>query len=170
VLSGALERSLTLAASMDARGYGRTTPGAHRVEAKARATILGGLLLLAAGGGLALAARNVAAIATATAGATVVALGLRTLSKSVTRTRMRAEPSTPWDRALIVVSIAIAAAAIALRGAPEAHWYAYPQLQWPSAHPMLIAIAAALAAPVPLGAVRAARLRYASKRSEAAPA
>ncbi len=49
VLEGALDRSLQLAASMDARGYGRRSPLARRARRLATATTAGGLLLALAG-------------------------------------------------------------------------------------------------------------------------
>ncbi|HET7173704.1 MAG TPA: energy-coupling factor transporter transmembrane component T [Nocardioidaceae bacterium] len=44
VLEGALNRSVTLAAAMDARGYGRTAVSSRRVRAASSTLVLGGLL------------------------------------------------------------------------------------------------------------------------------
>jgi energy-coupling factor transport system permease protein len=163
VLAGALERSISLAESMESRGYGRTTPGAHAVEARARVWLLGGLLGLAVGGGLALGGRGTGGIALSIAALAATAIGLRSLSRTVPRTAVRPERSTPWDRGLVLASAAIAAAALFLRRNADAHWYPYPAVHLPGIHPALIAVAAALVVPVPLAAARRAALRRASR-------
>lgn len=163
VLSGALERSLTLAASMETRGYGRAMPGAHRREGRARVAVLTGLLVMAVGGGLVLASLVAAGAGVAAAGAAIVGVALRALSGTVARTRLRHEPETWWDRALAGISVAIFAGAIAARAASAATWYAYPVVRLPAVDPRTLALAVALAAPVPLAALRSWRLRRASR-------
>lgn len=164
VLAGALERSLTLAASMEARGFGRTGGTKQRRETLARAGVLAGLAALCAGGGFALAGRTIAGTGAAVAGAIAIGAGLRALSGAVARTRLRAERLDAWDSALIASSAGIAVLTIAARSLDAAHWYPYPAVHLPAADLRLIMLAASLALPAAIAPLRALALRAAESR------
>jgi len=166
VLAGTLERSLSLAESMESRGYGRTVPGAHAREHRARVFVLGGLTMLAIGGGSALGGYAGAGLAVSSVGIATIAVALRGLSRTVARTRMRPERTTAWDRALVGISAAIVIAALVLRRTAAAHWYPYPVVSVPALHPGLIALAAALILPLPLASFRRRALQRASVKAE----
>ncbi|MEE1928554.1 CbiQ family ECF transporter T component [Streptomyces sp. TRM 70351] len=110
VLEGALERSVALAAAMDARGYGRTAPVPRRVRHATAVCTLGGLLgvcvgtygLLASGG---------AAFGLPVLGAGLAAslAGLRLGGRRAVRTRYR--PDRWGPRAWLVAGSGAAAAA-----------------------------------------------------------
>lgn len=109
VLEGALERSVALAASMDARGYGRTDPDDSRGRAARGAPILG---LLALGIGTYAVADNGTSsgvgLALLTVGGVLVIGGLVVGGRRSVRSRYRPDPwGTPeW--------IAVGSAALAL--------------------------------------------------------
>ncbi len=167
VLSSGLERSVTLAESMDVRGYGRRVEGAHRIEAWARTATLGGALLAAIGGALVLFDRGPGPMGGSVFAVGVLSMvgGLAALSRTVPRTRMRRERWGPWDWALAVVAVAAATGAVALRAlAPgAARYYPYPAVYWPRFHLGGVAIVGALAAPALIGVVRRAHLVRAEK-------
>lgn len=111
VLEGALERSVALAAAMDARGYGRTAqvpPGVRRTTA---ALTLGGLLGVCAGTyGLLTAEGAVYGLPVLLAGLTAALAGLKLGGRRSLRTRYRPDR---WDvRAWLVVASGVATAAL----------------------------------------------------------
>ncbi|MFA5889730.1 MAG: energy-coupling factor transporter transmembrane component T [Actinomycetota bacterium] len=169
VLANALERSLTLAASMESRGYGRAQRIPDRVEAAARSAALVSLCAVTAGGALVLFGRTLPGAALAVLGGAGLAGALRALARSVQRTRFRPDPADVWDRVLIGGSFALMAFTVAASKLGGAHWYAYPSVSWPALDARLIALAAALVLPVGLASARTARMRRASE-SHAAPA
>jgi energy-coupling factor transport system permease protein len=174
VLSSGLERSVTLAESMDVRGYGRRTEGFARVEAWARAATLAGSLALAGGGALYLFDRGptAAIVSIIAVGAVALAAGLATLSRTIPRSRMRRERWVAWDWTLAGGALAAAAAAMTLRAiAPDAtRYYPYPKVFWPPLHAGVVMIAATIALPALVGAVRGLRLGRAEKRHPQQPA
>ena len=103
VVTGAIERSFELAASMESRGYGAGTP-----------------------------------------------------------TRRAADRTSALDRVLIAASVTTAAAAVAVRGAPGATWYAYPVVSLPAVDLRALVVAAAVGAPVALAAFARRRIVRAS--------
>ena len=155
VIADGLERSLTLAASMESRGYGRAR--SEGTDARARLWVLAGMCALTAGGGFALFGRR-SGIPVAVAGAIAIGLGLHRMSRAVERTRFRPDPLVVWDIALITASVVAAAAAIAVRALPAAHWYAYPAVHQPAFDLRLIVVAASIAAPAAIAAARSARI------------
>jgi energy-coupling factor transport system permease protein len=165
VLANGMERSLTLAESMETRGYGRVRAGAQRAEAHARTVVLAGLLLLAAGGGLVLFGRLVGA-APALVGAALTGAGLRALSLAVPRTRYRPGRSGAGDVALVAATVSVAVVAIVARG--SADWTAYPAVRAPALDLRLVALGLGLAAPVVLARLRNARIRRAARRAPVA--
>ncbi|MEU1625294.1 energy-coupling factor transporter transmembrane component T [Streptomyces sp. NPDC020096] len=159
VLEGALERSVALAAAMDARGYGRTAevpPGVRRLTA---ALTLGGLLGVCAGTYGLLAAEG------AGFGLPVLALGLAAAlaglwlgGRRSVRTRYR--PDRWGVRAWLVAGSGVAVAALMIHAAasdpaaltPPAVPLRAPTLPlWPAVS-VLLGLLPALAAPVPASA------------------
>ncbi|HEX3825151.1 MAG TPA: energy-coupling factor transporter transmembrane component T [Mycobacteriales bacterium] len=116
VLEGALERSVDLAAAMDARGFGRrgTTPAATR---RATATLtLGGLLAMVASsyGLIDRGAPGIIGVPLLVAGAAMTAAGFALGARRGGRTRYRPDP---WRLAeWMVVATGLAAAVAVLVG------------------------------------------------------
>ncbi|MFI1416697.1 energy-coupling factor transporter transmembrane component T [Streptomyces sp. NPDC020731] len=111
VLEGALERSVALAAAMDARGYGRTAEVPPAIRRTTAALTLGGLLGVCAGTyGLLTAAGGTYGLPVLLAGVTAALAGLRLGGRRTLRTRYRPDP---WDtRAWLVTASGAAVAAL----------------------------------------------------------
>jgi energy-coupling factor transport system permease protein len=94
VLEGALERSVDLAAAMDARGYGRTTDAARVSRRVTGVLVVGGLLVLCVGvyGLLDDTATGPLGVPALVVGATAIGVGLRIGSRRTGRTRYRPDP------------------------------------------------------------------------------
>ncbi|MFD1659951.1 CbiQ family ECF transporter T component [Streptomyces caeni] len=110
VLEGALERSVALAAAMDARGYGRTADVPPGVRRTTTALTLGGLLGVCAGTyGLLTAEGGGYGLPVLLTGLAAALAGLRLGGRRSPRTRHRPDV---WDaRAWLVAASGIAAAA-----------------------------------------------------------
>ncbi|SES02147.1 energy-coupling factor transport system permease protein [Streptomyces sp. yr375] len=103
VLEGALERSVALAAAMDARGYGRTADVPAPVRRTTAALTLGGLLGVCAGTyGLLTAAGGAYGVPVLLAGVAAAVAGLRLGGRRSPRTRYRPDRWTP--RACLVAA------------------------------------------------------------------
>ncbi len=111
VLEGALERSVALAAAMDARGYGRTAAVPPAVRRTTAALTLGGLLGVCAGTyGLLTAAGGSYGVPVLLAGVTAALAGLWLGGRRTLRTRYRPDA---WDtRAWLVTASGVAVAAL----------------------------------------------------------
>ncbi|MEU9401825.1 energy-coupling factor transporter transmembrane protein EcfT [Streptomyces sp. NPDC048242] len=111
VLEGALERSVALAAAMDARGFGRTAEVPARVRRTTAALTLGGLLGVCAGTyGLLTAEGGTYGLPVLLAGAAAALAGLRLGGRRSPRTRYR---PAPWGvRAWLVAGSGAAVAAL----------------------------------------------------------
>ncbi|MCH5676243.1 energy-coupling factor transporter transmembrane component T [Streptomyces gilvus] len=111
VLEGALERSVALAAAMDARGYGRTATVPAPVRRTTTALTLGGLLGVCAGTyGLLTAEAGAYGLPLLLAGLTAALAGLRLGGRRSPRTRYR---PARWDlRAGLVACSGAAVAAL----------------------------------------------------------
>ncbi|MFD4724220.1 energy-coupling factor transporter transmembrane component T [Streptomyces seoulensis] len=111
VLEGALERSVALAAAMDARGYGRTAEVPAPVRRTTSALTLGGLLGVCAGTyGLLTAEGGLYGMPLLAAGALAALAGLRLGGRRSARTRYR---PAPWGvRAWLVAGSGAAVAAL----------------------------------------------------------
>ncbi|WDV51352.1 CbiQ family ECF transporter T component [Streptomyces coeruleorubidus] len=111
VLEGALERSVSLAAAMDARGYGRTAQVPAAVRRTTAALTLGGLLGVCAGTyGLLTAEGATYGIPVLLIGLAAALAGLRLGGRRSPRTRYRPDR---WDvRAWLVVASGVAVAAL----------------------------------------------------------
>ncbi|RZU37712.1 energy-coupling factor transport system permease protein [Streptomyces sp. BK022] len=111
VLEGALERSVALAAAMDARGYGRTAEVPAPVRRTTTALTLGGLLGVCAGTyGLLTAEGGVYGMPVLLAGALAALAGLRLGGRRSPRTRYR--PAAWGVRAWLVAGSGAAVAAL----------------------------------------------------------
>ncbi|MFF1406231.1 energy-coupling factor transporter transmembrane component T [Streptomyces sp. NPDC058294] len=111
VLEGALERSVALAAAMEARGYGRTAEVSARVRRTTAALTLGGLLGVCAGTyGLLTAEGGAYGVPVLCAGVAAALAGLRLGGRRSPRTRYRPDP---WGaRAWLVAGSGAAVAAL----------------------------------------------------------
>ncbi|WP_225097020.1 energy-coupling factor transporter transmembrane component T [Streptomyces sp. CoH27] len=111
VLEGALERSVALAAAMEARGYGRSAEVPARVRRTTAALTLGGLLGVCAGTyGLLTAEGGTYGLPVLLAGVAAALAGLRLGGRRSLRTRYRPDP---WDaRAWLVAGSGAAVAAL----------------------------------------------------------
>nr|WP_265564738.1 energy-coupling factor transporter transmembrane component T [Streptomyces hygroscopicus] len=120
VLEGALERSVALAAAMDARGFGRTADVPPAVRRTTTALTLGGLLGVCAGTyGLLTAEGAVYGLPVLLAGLAAALAGLLLGGRRSPRTRYR--PDAWGARAWLVAGSGIAAAALlAAAGDPAA--------------------------------------------------
>ncbi|MEV6175295.1 energy-coupling factor transporter transmembrane component T [Streptomyces sp. NPDC051954] len=119
VLEGALERSVALAAAMDARGYGRTADVPPAVRRTTTALTLGGLLGVCAGTyGLLTAEGGTYGLPVLLAGLAAALAGLHLGGRRSLRTRYRPDP---WNvRAwLVTASGAAVAAALTLAAAHD---------------------------------------------------
>ncbi|MFG2321586.1 energy-coupling factor transporter transmembrane component T [Streptomyces sp. NPDC048568] len=110
VLEGALERSVALAAAMDARGYGRTARVPTAVRRTTAALTLGGLLGVCAGTyGLLTAAGGTYGVPVLVVGLAAALAGLWLGGRRTVRTRYRPDR---WDaRAWLVTGSGVAVAA-----------------------------------------------------------
>ncbi|SOR82185.1 Energy-coupling factor transporter transmembrane protein EcfT [Streptomyces chartreusis NRRL 3882] len=111
VLEGALERSVSLAAAMDARGYGRTAQVPPAVRRTTAVLTLGGLLGVCAGTyGLLTAEGATYGVPVLLTGLAAALAGLRLGGRRSLRTRYRPDR---WDvRAWLVVASGVAVAAL----------------------------------------------------------
>ncbi|MFJ9019070.1 energy-coupling factor transporter transmembrane component T [Streptomyces sp. NPDC102259] len=111
VLEGALERSVALAAAMDARGYGRTADVPAPVRRTTAVLTLGGLLGVCAGTyGLLTAAGGAYGLPVLFAGVVAALAGLRLGGRRSPRTRYRPDRWTP--RACLTAASGVAVAAL----------------------------------------------------------
>ncbi|MDL5201313.1 energy-coupling factor transporter transmembrane component T [Streptomyces sp. ALI-76-A] len=156
VLEGALERSVSLAAAMDARGYGRTADVPAPVRRTTAALTLGGLLGVCAGTyGLLTAEGGTYGLPVLLAGCAAALAGLRLGGRRSPRTRYRPDR---WDARARLVAGSGAAVAVLLTLAaasdPEAlHPGVVPLVTpalplWPAAA-VLLGLLPAFVAPAP---------------------
>jgi energy-coupling factor transport system permease protein len=156
VLEGALERSVALAAAMDARGYGRSAEVPRGVRRTTTLLTLGGLLGVCAGSYALLSVQGAAyGLPLLLAGAVLALCGLRLGGRRSVRTRYRPEVwgVRAWLTALS--GAAAGAVTVAAGGAypealhPPAVPLAAPELPlWPAAG-LLLGLLPAFVAPVP---------------------
>ncbi|MGW1585525.1 energy-coupling factor transporter transmembrane component T [Streptomyces sp. NPDC002386] len=157
VLEGALERSVALAAAMDARGYGRTAEVPARVRRTTTALTLGGLLGVCAGTyGLLTAEGGTYGVPVLGAGVAAALAGLRLGGRRSPRTRYRPDP---WGvRAWLVAGSGAGVAALltlaAVRDPDALHPGVVPLVAptlplWPAAA-VLLALLPAFVVPKPV--------------------
>ncbi|WP_239116083.1 CbiQ family ECF transporter T component [Streptomyces sp. SID8499] len=156
VLEGALERSVALAAAMDARGYGRTAEVAPAVRRTTAVLTLGGLLGVCAGTyGLLTAEGGSYGLPVLLAGLAAALAGLQLGGRRSPRTRYRPDA---WNlRSCLVAASGVAVAALltlaAARDPDALHPGVVPLVApalplWPAAA-VLLGLAPAFAAPGP---------------------
>lgn len=156
VLEGALERSVAVAASMDARGYGRTAQVPRAVRHTTTALTLGGLLGVCAGTYGLLAAEGASyGLPVLGVGLLAALAGLRLGGRRSVRTRYR--PDVWGPRAWLVAGSGVAVAALMIwaggRDTAALHPGVVPLVApvlplWPAAA-VLIGLVPAFVAPVP---------------------
>ncbi|MEU5164134.1 energy-coupling factor transporter transmembrane protein EcfT [Streptomyces sp. NPDC020875] len=156
VLEGALERSIAVAASMDARGYGRTAEVPARIRHTTTALTLGGLLGVCAGSYALLAAEGAGyGLPLLVAGVAAAIAGLRLGGRRTVRTRYRPDRFGP--RSWLVAGSGAAVAGLTVWAAayapaalePGVVPLTAPELPlWPAAA-VLIGLLPAFVAPVP---------------------
>ncbi len=156
VLEGALERSVALAAAMDARGYGRTAHVPPSVRRATAALTLGGLLGMCAGTYALLSASGAGyGLPVLLIGLAAAMAGLRLGGRRSVRTRYR--PDRWGPRAWLVAASGVAAAALMIAAAsyapealdPPAYPLTSPDLPlWPALS-LLTALLPAFVAPSP---------------------
>lgn len=154
VLADAVDRSLALAAGMEARGFGRT----RSQTAPARGTtalLLAASMVLTLGGFLVLGVPDALPVALAClAGGTVgVVLGLRSAGRRLAVTHHRPDPWTVRDTALVASGL-VAALTLAATSLDPAWWYAaHPSVDpavWPALNPLMALVLAGALAPLAL--------------------
>ncbi|WP_327119069.1 energy-coupling factor transporter transmembrane protein EcfT [Streptomyces sp. NBC_01341] len=156
VLEGALERSVAVAASMDARGYGRTAQVPPAVRRTTHVLTLGGLLGVCAGTyGLLAAQGAVYGLPLLLAGLAAAMAGLRLGGRRSVRTRYRPDR---WDvRAWLVAGSGVAVAAAMIWAGAAAPGALHPGVVpltapvlplWPAAA-VLVGLLPAVVAPSP---------------------
>lgn len=160
ILATTLERAVTVAESMEARGYGRPAEGDVRGEAIGRAFALAGIVVLSAGALLGTVAGSMTGWAVAAAGTALLGAGLRRLSHLSGRTRYRRDRIRGHDLAVMIASASVAACALLLRDTFA--YSAYPSVAMPRVSLSGVVIVALFAAPVVVAGIHASRLRRAS--------
>ncbi|MFF3642076.1 energy-coupling factor transporter transmembrane component T [Streptomyces sp. NPDC002564] len=164
VLEGALERSVALAAAMDARGFGRTAPVPAAVRRATAALTLGGLMGVCVGTYGLLTAQGAAyGLPVLAAGLAAALAGLRLGGRRSVRTRYRPDP---WGvRAWLVAGSGVAVAGLVIWAASHDTAALHPGVVplvapalplWPAAA-VLIGLLPAFVAPVPAEASRTDR-------------
>ena len=154
VLADAIDRSLALAASMEARGFGRT-----RDESAPSPVLVAGLItaMLAAtvGAFLVLGAPGTgwAGGALLAVGVTGTVAGLRLSGRRLSVTRHRPQPWTPRDTAVALsgtgaLIVAVLANSGAVPGAFDAMHPSIDPLAWPDLHLVMLGIVGLAVAPL----------------------
>lgn len=156
VLEGALERSVALAAAMDARGYGRTAQVTRAVRHTTTALTLGGLLCVCAGTYGLLAAQGAGfGLPVLLTGVVLALAGLRLGGRRTARTRYRPDRWGPRAWLVTLSGAAVATVMILASDAsptalhPPAVPLTAPRLPlWPAAA-VLLGLLPAVLAPAP---------------------
>jgi energy-coupling factor transport system permease protein len=160
VLEGALERSVTLAAAMDSRGYGRRGDIPRRDRHVTSALLLGGLVTACIGvfGLVSADSPVVLGLPMLVLGTVATVIALARAGRSRVRTRYRPDPwsASEWWVSLAGVSAAVAFSVAAWLGAAGMTTSfdppAWPELPWFAVIALLIAATPAVTAPhVPSG-------------------
>jgi energy-coupling factor transport system permease protein len=130
VLERALDRSLQLASSMDARGYGRRVPVSRGARHWASISTASGLLLVIAGlyGVLVAGSLPGGGIPFVAVGAMLLAAGLATGGRRTNRTRYRPDPwrAPEWIVSASGVTVVGTMAVAGILGTPGIQFVVYP--------------------------------------------
>ncbi len=157
VLEGALDRSIELAASMDARGYGRRGAVAASVRRRSTAALVVGMLAaaVAAYGVLDDTTPRALTAVAAVVAVTLLGAAMAWTGARATRSRYRPDPFGVAEWLVVLGGVGALGALVALGGVdPEALAFGGQPLAWPTL-PWLAVVAAgatalpALAAPPP---------------------
>jgi energy-coupling factor transport system permease protein len=148
VLGDAIDRSLSLAAGMESRGFARTstqtTHGGWLLIGSAMVATFGGFLLLSTN-------ERGLAFAVLAAGVLGTGWGLRRAGARLGVTRLR-RPAWGWRETSTVVAATLSAAIVLISGATD-YATVYPStdpLTWPQLSPALLAAIALVLTPLPL--------------------
>jgi energy-coupling factor transport system permease protein len=140
LLAEGLEHSLTLAESMEARGYG-SQPGATAQPGLILKSLIALALLLLAAGALSWSyfANPRPGIAVAALGGVLLAAGIGVTGRRVQRSRYRRVRRLPQDTLAAGAAGAVAALYLGMWGFNQAAliFYPYPRLYWPDFDPLL---------------------------------
>ena len=157
VLEGALDRSVALAASMDARGYGRRGDASARSRAVAAVATAVGLLAVCVGlyAVLDAGAPRSLGLPVLGVGSALLAAALFAGGRRSTRTRYRPDPWA-WPEWAIAASGVVALAGSLVAGAtdpaslqPSLVPLTWPGLAWPAVVGILAGLVPAVVAPLP---------------------
>lgn len=177
VLEGALERSVTLAAAMDSRGYGRRGTVSVTRRRLASALLLSGLIAACIGtyGLLAADASVLLGLPLLATGAVAAVAAIALAARTSVRSRYRPDPwRTPeWLVAASGLLCATAFVAAAWLGVPDLMTSvdppAWPQLPWVPLVGVLIAMSPAVTAPrLPVSAMTPRPIRTTRTEAEVA--
>lgn len=152
VIADAIERSLALAAGMEARGFGRTRE--HGPPPRSlTATLVAGMMLLVLGAFLLLNSSDAVtgALACLAVGTASVATGLRVSGRRQGVTRYRPDPWTGRDTGIVGAGILVAAVVVVLNAVDFAAVHpSTDPLAWPELHPAFLVSLGACLAPLAL--------------------
>ena len=157
VLEGALDRSVSLAASMDARGYGRRGDASSRARAVAVGATVVGLLAVCVGlyAVLDAGAPRSLGLPVLGIGSALLAVALFAGGRRSARTRYRPDPWA-WPEWAIAASGVVALAGSLVAGAtdpaslqPALVPLTWPGLAWPAVLGILAGLVPAVVAPLP---------------------
>lgn len=166
VLSATLERAVTVAESMSARGYGRGAFGPGR-DRRMHAASIAGVALMSGGAIVATVANAWAGTAAAVAGAALLGWTLARRSAGSVRTRYRRDQVRTHELAVIAIAFASLAVALLMRNAWR--YDAYPAVTMPAMPVGGLGVVALIAAPVVVLGLRTRRLQTASAASHPSP-
>lgn len=156
VFTDAIDRSLSLATSMEVRGFGRTRDGAApnplvtaALLISMLAATLGVFLVLGSPG------TGVGGAALSALGVAGTVAGLRLSGRRLAVTRYRPQPWTPRDTAVALcgaaaVTVAVLANSGVVPGSFAAFQPSVDPLVWPQLHPLMLVVALLAAAPLAL--------------------
>lgn len=151
IIADAVERSLALATSMEARGFGRTrtTRGVRR---STNALLLASLMVLTFGGFLLLGVTNATlpAVALFAVGTVGIVIGLRRSGTRQAVTRYRPDPWGLQEWLVTGSGVLALAVVLAIGFLGQPHLLTTPTSPpaWPELHPLMLLAAAAAAAPI----------------------
>lgn len=152
VLEDALERSMALAAGMDARGYGRTGTATRTQRRLTGVLLLGGLVGVGVGsyGVLDQTAPRWMSAPVMAAGVVLAVVGFWSAGRRVGRSRYRPDAWRPAEIGVALAGILVAVGALTLVTDPtvrDPDVYGIPQLPWIAVATIAIGLAPLLFAP-----------------------
>lgn len=158
VLEGALERSVDLAASMDARGYGRRRQVGTTASLVSTVAVVVGLVGVGVGvyAVLDVGAPDLLGLPVLSVGVALLAVGMIVSGRRVDRSRYRPDPWA-WAEFVVVGLGVVAAVSVAVVGSTDPSALTMPlyPLGWPAVPPVAVAgiaagVLAGIVTPLPL--------------------